>query len=60
MILHHPPSTELSEVLDEIDRVLELPFWLEERTGRMPTDAELLSWRFVGDVLRWAGEGVEV
>ena len=51
-------TTELRECLDEINRVLTLPFWLEDHTGRMPTDAELMSFRFVGDVLRWAGEGI--
>ena len=35
------PETQLSDIMDEIDRVCELPFWLEEATGRTCTDAEL-------------------
>lgn len=49
------PATELVEIFDEIDRICSLPFWLEDVTGRCPTDAELLSWRTVEDVLRWIG-----
>ena len=55
MIHAHTPDTELSDIMDELARVYDLPFWLEEQTGRMPTDAELLTFRYVGDVLRWAG-----
>lgn len=51
-------ETELSDVLDELDRVYSLAHWLEECGHRLPTDAELMSFRFVGDVLRWAGEEI--
>lgn len=49
------PDTPLAEALDQVDRICSLPFWLEEATGRIPTDAELLSWHTLGDALRWAG-----
>lgn len=49
-------TTELRECLDELDRVYSLAHWLEECGHRLPTDAELMSFRFVGDVLKWAGE----
>lgn len=49
------PDAELATVLHEIDRVCSLPFWLEDITGEMVTDAVLLSWVTVGDVQRWAG-----
>jgi hypothetical protein len=50
------PETELAEALDEIARICELPFWVEDATGRMPSDAQLLSWQTLGEVLHWAGE----
>lgn len=46
-------DTELSNILPEVERICALPFWLEEETGEIPTDAELLSWRTVGEVARW-------
>lgn len=48
-------DTELATALCGIDRIYSLSFWLEEATGEMPTDAELLSWVTVGDVARWLG-----
>ena len=45
-------ETEL-DALCPVDRVGALPFWLEEMTGEIPTDAELLNWRTVADVARW-------
>jgi hypothetical protein len=46
-------DSELEAVLCPVDRVGALPFWLEEMTGSIPTDAELMNWRTVGDVARW-------
>lgn len=46
-------ETELATCLDEVNRVCSLPFWLEEMTGTIPTDAELLSWVTISDVVRW-------
>jgi len=48
-------DTVLAEVLCEIDRLMSLPFWIEELTGDIPGDAELLSWVSVGDCERWMG-----
>lgn len=45
----------LKDVLCEIDRLMSLPFWIEEISGDIPGDAELLSWQTVGDAERWMG-----
>lgn len=50
-------DTVLAEVLDPVDRICSLPFWIEEATGHMVPDAELLSWVSVGDAERWMGVG---
>lgn len=48
------PETELREALDDIDRVCSLPLWLENLTGRYPSDADLIRWPS-GPAMRCAG-----
>lgn len=52
-----PPDTPLRDALDEIDHLYSLPHEIEERTGHLPTDAQLMAWFDCGDVMAWV-EGV--
>lgn len=52
-LLETPSDTELAEEFDQIHIVYEIPIALEEHIGVYPTDAEIMRWQTVGDVLAW-------
>lgn len=48
-----PDDTAIADLLKDALSIFDLCSWVEEQTGRFPLDAELYSWRTLGDARRW-------